>query len=415
VSDAGGPRQLLYLVLDGLGDVPCPALDDRTPLEAARLPHFDRLAAGGAVYRLDMRDRWGRVSTASGQFALMGYDDDDALPKRGAVEGAGIGMRLQNGDVALRANWATLDDRGWIVDRRAGRIREGTDELAAAIDGMDLGDGVTARVGSGTEHRVALVLRGPELGAGLTDSDPQRTADEPIEPLPIAPLVAADERATRTAAKLTGFLARIRPILADHPVNRTRRAEGLLPANGLVTRQAGRHLVLPSLEERFGLRCLAVVGDSTVTGVMRLLGCETYTQPTFTANVDTDLEGKLAAAQAGLAAGHDIVLLHVKALDILSHDRVPDGSVAMLERLDEVVGGWLAKRCDQLVIAIGGDHSTSSISGDHSDAPTPALIHGGSAAASHVPAFHEWALSEAGAPVLRRGAFFLQVLAALGR
>ncbi len=231
----------------------------------------------------------------------------------------------------------------------------------------------------------------------------------------VAPRIAGDQPAAHTAAKLRSFLTRTGPLLADHPVNQQRRAKGLLPATGLITRQAGRHRALPTLEERFGLRCRAIVGDSTVTGVMRLLGCETFTQPGFTANADTDLEGKLAAAQAGLAAGHDVVLLHVKALDILSHDRLPERSVALLERLDALMGSWMARAADGLLVAISGDHSTSSVSGDHIETPTPALIHGDDVARSGVEAFHERALSKTGAPVLRRGAFFQRVIAALGR
>ncbi|RLB60546.1 MAG: phosphoglycerate mutase [Deltaproteobacteria bacterium] len=413
MSPTGRAGQLFYLVLDGLGDVPCASLGGQTPLEAATVPHFDELARGGEVFRLDMRDSEGLVSTSSGQFALFGYDDDDSLPKRGAVEAAGIGLALQTGDVALRANWATLDDRGFIVDRRAGRIREGTEPLAAAIDGLDLGDGITALVRSGTEHRVALVLRGRGLAAGVTDSDPQLTSDSPLEPLSVDPLDDADSAARLTAAKLQLFLSRIRPILTNHPVNQQRRTRGLLPANGLITRRAGRHAALPTMEDHSGLRCLAIAGDSTVIGVMRLLGCETLWRSSFTANVDTDLNGKLAAAERALDSGNDIVLLHIKAMDILSHDRRPDRSVAMLQQLDELLGTLLSERRHGLLIAIGADHSTSSVTGDHSVLPTPALIHGSGAAASGIAAFHERALAEASVTVLQRSAFFHRILAVL--
>jgi len=406
-------RQLLYLVIDGLGDVPCPALGGRTPLEAARLPQLDALARDGEAYLLDMRDSDGFVSTARGQFALCGYDADDELPRRGAVEAAGLDLPLQNGDVAFRANWATFDSAGRIVDRRAGRIRQGATELAALLDGWDLGDGISAVVRCGIEHRVALVLRGPGLGADVSDSDPLSTAALPIPPLEVAPRRPSDAAAALTAAKLTQFLSRARAALADHPVNLARRARGLLPANGLLTRRAGRHVEVQSLQARFGLRCQVITGDRTVNGVMRLLGCEVLSPEGFTANVDTDLPGKFNAAVAGLAAGIDIVMLHIKGVDILSHDRQPAGSVELLERIDALLGEVRPRLPAEVLIAVAADHSTSSVTGDHIVDPPPALLYGRGAGGSGAAAFSERAL--AGAPILRRGAFFRLIKEALGR
>ncbi|MFW5740316.1 MAG: phosphoglycerate mutase, partial [Myxococcota bacterium] len=227
---SAGRLQLFYLILDGLGDEPCSALGGRTPLEVARIPHLGELARRGRTYRLDMRDRTGDVSTSYGQFALFGYGDDAALPERGPVEAAGIGVDLAKGDVAFRANWATFDG-GWrIVDRRAGRIREGAVELARALDGMSLGDGVQALVRAGTEHRVALVLRGPGLGAGVSDSDPMHTILEPVPPLRVTALDPGDVASQRTVACLARFQELSRPILCKHPVNLRRKERGQRPA-----------------------------------------------------------------------------------------------------------------------------------------------------------------------------------------
>jgi len=413
VSFAGFRHQLLYLVLDGLGDEPCDALGGQTPLEAARTPQLDELARRGQVCWLDLRDRSGEVTTNRGQFALLGYDDEDATPRRGPVEAVGLGVQLQEGDVALRANFATLDAEGRIVDRRAGRIREGTEELGRAIDGMDLGDGVVARVHGGIEHRMALVLRGPGLSAAISDSDPTHTSAQPTATLDVQPTDAADPAAAHTADKLRSFLARIRPILSEHPVNRERQARGLLPANGLLTRQAGRHVSVQSLEDRFGVRCLAIAGDGTVIGVMRVLGCETVKLPSFTANADTDLDGKLVQAAHGIEAGYGIVMTHIKATDTLSHDRQPVAEVAFLERIDAALATALAKLPPGVLVAVGSDHATSSTIGDHLDIPTPALLSGVDVPASGAAAFHEQALRQCGAPVLVGGAFFARLFAAL--
>ncbi len=408
-----GSRQLLYLVLDGLGDEPCVELAGQTPLAAAHTPNFDILAKSGQVFWLDLADRSGHVTTSRGQFALLGYDDEDTTPRRGPVEAVGLGLKLRDGDVALRANFATFDDQGRIVDRRAGRIRAGTEQLSSAIDGMDLGDDVVARVHAGTEHRVALVLRGPELGAAVSDSDPTHTSAEPTMPLEVCATDEADTAAAFTAGKLRSFLSRVRPILTDHPVNAERRANGLLPANGLLTRQAGRYVSVASLEDRFGVRCQAVAGDDTVIGVMHLLGCETVKLPAFTANVDTDLDGKLEQAQRGLEVGYDIVLLHIKATDTLSHDRLPGRQVSFLEKIDACLGPALVRLSQTILVAVGSDHSTSSNTGDHIDAPTLAMLCGPNVLAAGAVAFHEEALRESGAAVLQGGAFFDRLLKAL--
>jgi 2,3-bisphosphoglycerate-independent phosphoglycerate mutase len=413
VSTRGG-RAILYVVLDGLGDEPCAVLGGQTPLQAASTPTLDALARQGATFRLDMRDGRGQVSTNYGQFSLLGYGDDAALPQRGPVEAAGVGLDLRPGDVAFRANYATVDAAGRIVDRRAGRIREGAGELSRALDGMDLGDGVTTLVRSGTEHRVAVVLRGPGLGAGVTDSDPVHTIRGPTAPLPIRPVDASDRAAAKTAAALEVFQRRIGPVLAAHPVNQSRAARSLPVANALIFRRAGNHLPVPSLRDRFGLGCLAVAGGSTVRGVMRLLGCTVVHEDRYTGNADTDVASKLERAMAGLRSGYDLAVAHIKAIDILSHDRRPADAAAFLERVDTALGEVLHGAERSLVVAVAADHSTSSETGDHTDVPPPALIFGEGIRPDAARAFHEAELERIGAPVLRGSAFFRTLLESAG-
>jgi 2,3-bisphosphoglycerate-independent phosphoglycerate mutase len=410
------PRQLLYIVLDGLGDEASAELGGKTPLQAARTPSLDALAREGQVFRLSLTDREGNVSTDVGQFALLGYAGRHELPRRGPIEAAATGIELMEGDVALRANFATLDERGRIVDRRAGRIREGASDLCHALDGTDLGDDVIALVRGATEHRVAVVLRGPGLGSRITDSDPGSLASGPASPLAVRALAPGDSASARTAAKLEAFLARARALLEEHPLNVQRRAAGLPPANALITRKAGSHVALESLEQRFGLRCAGVAGERTVLGVLRLLGCEVTTRPEFTANVDTALEAKLEAALKLLEDDRlDLVLVHVKATDILAHDRMPREKAEYLERLDGALGAMLDLLPEHVLVALASDHSTSSTSGDHTLAPIPALLWGEGVPPSGAPAFDEPSLAALGGPLLDGSAFFERLLAALGK
>ncbi len=306
-----------------------------------------------------------------------------------------------------------MDSKGRIVDRRAGRIRDGAAELSDALDEMDLGDGVYSIVRSGIEHRVALVLRGPGLGAGVTDSDPMTTVDEPVCPLALRPKDSSDRPARKTAEKLVRFLELMHPILLQHPVNVARMKRGQPPANTLLTRKAGCYVALPTLKERFGIEGLAIVGGSTVLGIMRLLGSKIVRKPGFTANTDSDLNGKFNQALEGLASGHDFVMVHIKAIDVLSHDRKAIEAVGYLEKIDRLLGTIVPQLPSHTLVAVGADHSTSSESGNHITAPPPALVYGPGIKADAMDEFNDLALQRGGAKIVRGSVFFRDILFAM--
>lgn len=232
-------NKVLLMIADGLGDRPCEELGWKTPLEAARKDHLDQIASWGSSGIMDLWQCGTPVGTDLGHMILFGYGLPD-YPGRGPIEAFGEGMELQPGDIALRANFATCQD-GLVVDRRAGRIRQGTRELAAALDGMQVED-VQVLFKEATEHRAVMVLRGPGLSSAVTDADPKK------EGLPIRPVRPRDgsPEAERTARILDQVLVRCQEILAQHPLNREREGAGLPPANAILTRGAGQ---MPQLEK----------------------------------------------------------------------------------------------------------------------------------------------------------------------
>ncbi len=243
-----GPVPTLLLFVDGLGDRPVRALSGRTPLEAAELPTFDRLAREGRSGLADPIAPGSVPDTAAGSLALFGQSPR-AL-RRGPVEALGAGIELGPGDVALRGNLATLDEAGRVIDRRAGRIRAGAEELAAALDRPPLPEewsDYTVRVRMGTEHRLAVVLQGDALSPAVAGSDPGDGAPPgpPLAPRAIDP---ADSAAVRTARLLALFEEHARRVLAEHPINRRRVEAGRAPANAVLTRGAGRVHRLQRLE-----------------------------------------------------------------------------------------------------------------------------------------------------------------------
>lgn len=384
------PIPTLLLVLDGLADRPTRALDGRTPLEAANTPTFDRLAREGRSGLADPVAPGVIPDTAAGTLALFGQSPHAI--RRGPIEALGAGLSMGPGDIALRGNFATLDEHGKIIDRRAGRIREGAKSLVASLDRLafpgELGDH-EVRVALGTEHRLAVVLRGEGLSPRVRGSDPGDGTAEPF-PLVPRPLDPGDEAAVLTARLLSVFEQTARRVLEDHPVNKRRVRRGKPVANAILTRGAGRSQRLAPLEHRgVPLRVVCVSGDRTVLGVASWLGAETVTLPSMTGNLDTDLGAKFSLASDALTRA-DLVVVHVKGADIASHERRPDQKMHFLEAVDAELARLLARHPDTpLRVAIGSDHATLSESGQHAADSLPVVVWGPGIAPDGVTRFDE--------------------------
>jgi len=393
-------RRALVVILDGLGDRPIAALGGKTPLEFARTPTLDRIAREGVTGLMDPLAPGVRVGTDVGHLALFGYNPMRVYWGRGPIEAAGVGIALRAGDVAFRANFATLNEAGVVVDRRAGRIREGTEELAAALR-------------AATEHRAVLVLRGERLSPLVTDSDPG-PLHEGERPRPIRARVAGSSAAERTAAAATEFSIRAHHILKEHPVNRRRIERGLPPANYVLLRGAGIKRPMRSLAERFNIQGACIAGESTIVGIARMTGFDVVKKPTFTANLDTDVEGKAAAAKEALN-NHHLVVVHYKGTDIASHDGLVDQKVAFIERVDRALAPLFeAAKKDGFYIAITSDHSTPCQLREHSADPVPVALFGPDVLTDDVECFGERWCMRGGLGRITANAFLLTVLDYIG-
>jgi len=330
-------RKVILAIADGLGDRPHPALNDKTPLECARRTHMDRLASQGITGIMDLIGPGIPVGTDMGHLILFGYGPQD-YPGRGPIEALGIGMNVEPGDVVLRCNFATVDHEGIVVDRRAGRIREHTDAIARALDGMLLEEQAQAFVQAATEHRAVLILRslnGEGLSGNISDSDPHAPNDgQPFRE--VRPLDSSEE-ARRTAYYLNLFLQKSHELLKHHPVNEERIRKGLPPANFILTRGAGQAARLEAVAAQRGFRGSCIAGESTVLGVAQLAGFQPLTHSSMTGNIDTDIVRKAQWTIEQIAV-NDMVYVHMKAPDLKGHDDDPHGKVHAIELFDEMVG-----------------------------------------------------------------------------
>ena len=364
----------LMFILDGLGDRPVPELQGRTPLEAADTPTMNMLLSRGMGGLMDPLTPGVPVDTHTGTALLTGVCLRDAqFLRRGPIEAAGAGVVLRNGDVAIRCNFATVEKDGdgfLIKDRRAGRLREDeVAELARSLQRIDLGNGITGSIHPATQHRAIIHLRGPELSAAITDSDPMSGPRLRIQT--VVPHDASNIRAAKTADAVNRFIHLACAQLPDHPFNEARREAGRLQANGIICRGAGEILELDNLLHYLHLKAALITGDCTIAGLGRLLKHAVFTSPVFTALADTDIEAKIRTGLAALNE-HEIVFIHLKGPDICSHDFNPTGKKEFLERLDAALA---AVPVETLVIGITGDHSSDSAQGEHCGDPVPSLLY----------------------------------------
>lgn len=370
-------RQGLLIILDGLGDRPNPELNGMTPLESAKTPNLDYLASSGMCGNVYPIAPGIRVGTDVGHLHIFGYDSNKVYSGRGPLEAYSAGIKLMEGDVAFRGNFATIDKEYTVIDRRAGRIRKGTKELAEAINGLILSDGTQVLVKELTEHRVAIVFRGNELSDKTTCTDPG-TAEEGaklIIPSPLDNTISAE----KTAKNLWEFTKRSYEILKEHPINKQRHAKGLNIANTVIVRGAGQENYIPTIKELYNIKAACVAGDITVGGIAKLVGMDYFSDESFTGSFDTNLIGKVDLATKLLnESNYDWVVMHIKATDLAGHDNLPIEKKDMIEKVDRAIGMVLKKiDLNKCYITVTADHSTPCEARDHTGDGVPTIIAGG--------------------------------------
>jgi 2,3-bisphosphoglycerate-independent phosphoglycerate mutase len=370
-------KQGLLIILDGLGDRPNPELNGMTPLENAKTPNLDYLASNGMCGNVYPIAPGIRVGTDVGHLHIFGYDSSKVYSGRGPLEASSAGMELKPGDVAFRGNFATIGNDYTVIDRRAGRIREGTKELAAAVNGLILSDGTQVFAKELTEHRVAIILRNKGLSDKISCTDPG-TAEEGKKlnvPSPLDDTTSAE----KTARNLWEFTLRSYEILKDHPLNKQRHAQGLQMANVIITRGAGQQKYIPSIKDIYNIKAACVAGDLTVGGIAELVGMDYFTHESFTGSFDTNLLGKANMVVDLLnEKKYNWVVMHVKATDLAGHDNLPIVKREMIEKVDDVIGHILSKiDLNKCYVSFTADHSTPCEARDHTGDGVPTIIAGG--------------------------------------
>jgi 2,3-bisphosphoglycerate-independent phosphoglycerate mutase len=373
---SNGVKRILLIIIDGLGDKPIPELGDKTPLEGAKTPNLDFLAKNGICGLIDPYLLLGQDYPASDtcHLALFGYDPKVYYLGRGPYEAAGIGIKLREGDVALRVNFATVDENLKVIDRRAGRI-EKTQPLIKVLSQIKI-KGVKFILKKSYGHRAVLVLRGKNVSSAITDGDPKKVGEKAKKILPVCLGkcgIREVKKAKFTAKILNEFLNKAHQILKNHPSNKGRIKKGLLPANYLLVRGVGEIREIPKFKEKYGLKAGCIAAGSLYKGIGKILGMDLIKVKGANGFPNTNLRGKILAAKNALKK-YNFIFCHIKATDSLAEDGNFFGKKEFIEKIDKNLKPL--PNLKNVLIIVTADHSTCSELKRHCSEPIPILIYG---------------------------------------
>jgi 2,3-bisphosphoglycerate-independent phosphoglycerate mutase len=338
--------KIVMYVADGLGGLPQQP-GGLTELETASTPNLDALAKAGVLGSSIPVLPGISPGSGPGHLGLFGYDPLQYVIGRGALEATGIGFELKDGDVAIRANFCTIDAKGNISDRRAGRIpSEESAPLAVRLRNVKI-PGVEVFVEPVKEHRFVIVLRGQGLHGNVHDTDPQVTGVSPLDP------VAVDADSKRTADVAKEFVRQARELLA-----------GEAKANCLTLRGFAGKPKLPSYKEVYGLRAAAIAVYPMYKGLARLVGMHIVGKAQSLAEQMSVLEENWSK--------YDFFFIHYKYTDSTGEDGNFAEKVKRIQDFDAAVPRITALKPD--VVIVTGDHSTPSMLASHSWHPVPTIL-----------------------------------------
>jgi len=375
-------------LLDGVGDLPHPDLAGKTPLEAATTKNMDMLAKNGIMGQVISVGKGIAPESDIAVFNMLGYKFQHSdYAGRGVVEAIGIGIDFKDGDLALRGNFATLDNEGKIIDRRAGRkieredVKEISKEIEKEIKFSDLN--TTVAVAPTVGHRVTVRLRGDKpLSSEISNTDP---AYARVDGMGIAKAVSdfmkiekcipleQTENAANAANLVNEFTKQSLEIMKKSDVNKQRSQKNKKLLNSILLRDAGnKYPNVKPINDLHSMNFSCIVDMPVEIGISNILKMKA-----FNAGGLTDYEEKARVAAQAMET-ENAIYVHLKGPDEFGHDGDAIGKMKNIEEIDERFFGTLLDHVDvsKIAIMISADHSTPSIHKGHSDDPVPLLISG---------------------------------------
>lgn len=385
----------LVLVPDGAADRPVPSLGNKTPLEAAKTPGFDRLAKEGTVGLARTVPKGMTPGSDVANLAILGLDPARYPLQRGAIEAASIGLPARPDTLYFRANFITVKDNR-IVDYSAGHIEtRSAQKLLAELNREVLNgslQGSQARLYAGVGYRHTLAWRAPapfrvRLMSVHLDGPHDlmgESIDDVLKPYASLPHVEVMQKS--------------RKVLEVHPMNHGRKR----PANMVWLWAQGEGKRLPTLRERFGLSGSVISGVDLIRGLGKLVGLSVVKLKRSTGYYDTDFDEKCQAALKELKQ-KDIVYLHIEAPDEAGHEKNAAMKKKMIEIIDQKILtpilNEVSRWSDQVRILAMPDHPTPVATGRHTNDPVPYVIWDSKFLRKGPPRFTERVAAKIGRPI----------------
>jgi 2,3-bisphosphoglycerate-independent phosphoglycerate mutase len=349
----------LCLIPDGLADEPLEELGGLTPMEASRTPNLDKWArAGQTGLAINIPEGYPPGSDVA-IMSISGLDPRRFYTGRAPIEAAAMGIELNSDEVAYRCNLVTVED-GIMRDFSAGHIR--SEEAAEIIEALDAAFDHEARFYPGVSYRNICVL--PDDLADARCTPPHDLTDKPI----VLPTGKAAER-------LIEIMEHSKQVLAEHPVNISRKARGELPATQVWLWGQGKTPRVELFADRYGMRGALITAVDLVRGLGVLTGLEIVEVPGATGYYDTNYRGKAEYALEALRR-HPFCLIHVEATDEAGHEGDVKRKIEAFEAIDEHIVGPLQDGLEgePYRVLVVPDHPTPVRLKTHSRDPVPFLL-----------------------------------------
>ena len=397
--------KLIYVVIDGMGDLPIEELGNKTPLGAADTPNMDFLAKKGKTGLMYTVGKGIAPESDVAVVSILGYDPFKYEVSRGVLEALGAGLTMKDGDLALRCNFAALGPNNIIIDRRVGRslTTEEATELAKAINEQIRLEScpVSFQFKNTISHRGALVIRSKEkkLSGNITNTDPAYTRIKGIgvaEPeaemvLKKCEPLEKTEEAKISANLVNEFTQKSIAVLDEHEVNKKRVKEGKLKANIILVRDAGHRMPKFShLNQQYGFSFVCLADMPVERGISKLAGMHMVDLPPPSKSLEKDCKLRVEKLLETLPL-FDCFYIHIKGPDEPGHDGNFTLKTQLIATVDtHFIGNMLQKiKLEDHVICVTADHSTPCKLKAHSDDPVPLLISGNKIQADKVQKFSE--------------------------
>ena len=397
--------KLIYVAIDGMGDLPIAELGNKTPLEVANTPNLDFLSKNGKTGLMYTVSKGVAPESDVAVISLLGYDPFKYSTGRGVIEAVGAGLDMADGDLALRCNFATLGKGKEIIDRRVKRTltTEEAAELSEAVNEKITLEScpATFEFRSTLGHRAVLVFKskGNCLSGKISNSDPAYTLVNGMGvATPDAEMVLKksepldDTEEARNAANLVNeFIEKTHEVWENHPVNKKRAAEGRLKANCVLTRDAGSKLPkFFNINERYNLKFAALADMHAESGIAHLTGMQATLLPPPSGDLEKDCAFRVKKLLDTLPS-YDCFYIHLKGPDEPAHDGNCYRKTEIIAAIDKHFFGPLLQEISlkDHMFCVTCDHATPCALKVHSDTPVPVLISGGKITDEKIGKFSE--------------------------